>query len=200
MVNLGYVVNVIENAIERSETLLKAWGLAERLLIVAARLGFDSKSTRSTEFGDGNITSRGTFQKFYTQTELREWIVVTLGVDAVPAAPGVFFVFRDTELRQVYLSQRYRRRRSAPRVTKSERLYEEYRELLDVLASFMANHSRLPAAWELPESSELVNVFGSIKKAFSVIRRITGPEQWAAIRQERIGELLLQLALERLLM
>src|SRR5689334_14623554 len=37
VVNLGYVINVIENPAERVEALRTAWGLAQNLLIVAAR-------------------------------------------------------------------------------------------------------------------------------------------------------------------
>jgi hypothetical protein len=35
------------------------------------------------------LTSRGTFQKYYTQTELRQ---TELATNAIPAAPGVFYV------------------------------------------------------------------------------------------------------------
>ena len=38
VVNLGYVVNVIEDPGERVETLRAAWRLASRVLIVAARV------------------------------------------------------------------------------------------------------------------------------------------------------------------
>src|SRR5262249_51789373 len=38
VVNLGYVLNVIEDSRERTETLLKAFGLARELLIVAVRV------------------------------------------------------------------------------------------------------------------------------------------------------------------
>jgi hypothetical protein len=38
VVNLGCVVNVIENPAERQQTLRRAWQLAERVLIVSARL------------------------------------------------------------------------------------------------------------------------------------------------------------------
>ena len=37
LVNLGYVANVIEDPSERTETLKTAWGLAERVMVVAAR-------------------------------------------------------------------------------------------------------------------------------------------------------------------
>ena len=48
----------------------------------------------SQDFADGLLTSRGTFQKFFDQQELRNWIDQMLSVMSVPAAPGVFYVFR----------------------------------------------------------------------------------------------------------
>ena len=43
VVNLGYVLNVIEDPAERQETLASAWSLARRLLVVSALIG-DSAS------------------------------------------------------------------------------------------------------------------------------------------------------------
>lgn len=197
IVNLGYVVNVIEDAREREVVLRDAWSHARRALVVGARLTFDSRVVRTEPLADGCLTTANTFQKFYTQNELRQWITQTLGVEAAPAAPGVFFIFRDEELRQRYLAQRYRRRRAAPKITKSERLFEEHRDLLSTLIAFVTERARLPAAQELAEYDLLIEQFGSIKQAFAVIRRVTGAEQWEAIRQERCNELLQQLALER---
>src|SRR5262245_1446885 len=41
VVNLGYVVNVIESQTERAEALTRAWSLTSGVLIVTARLKFD---------------------------------------------------------------------------------------------------------------------------------------------------------------
>jgi DNA phosphorothioation-associated putative methyltransferase len=38
VVNLGYVINVIENGAERAAALRAAWNLARKLLVVSARL------------------------------------------------------------------------------------------------------------------------------------------------------------------
>jgi hypothetical protein len=38
VVNLGYVINVIEDTAERREALINAWGLAQKVLIVAAQV------------------------------------------------------------------------------------------------------------------------------------------------------------------
>ena len=196
IVSLGYVVNVIENPVERVRVLEDAWRLTEQALIVAARLKMDA-SGRIDPYGDGYVTVRNTFQKYYTQVELREWIEQTLGVAPVAVGPGVFLVFRDSELQQIFLDTRYRRHRAAPTVRKSDVLFEQHRDLLEPLISFVTNAGRIPTARELPEAQRIVEVFGSIRRAFSVVRRVTGTEQWDRIRVERHHELLCHLALEK---
>jgi DNA phosphorothioation-associated putative methyltransferase len=197
VVNIGYVVNVIEDPNERACALRSAWDLAGRILIVAARLLFDGKLPRSDPYSDGCLTSRTTFQKFYSQTELREWVDTTLGVTSVPAAPGVLFVFRDELDRLGYLAARYRHRRTAPRIRQSERRFEEHKDLLAPLIAFVTDRARLPRVTELEQTPQIVEEFGSIKRAFALIRRVTGSEQWDQIRQERTSELLIQIALNR---
>jgi DNA phosphorothioation-associated putative methyltransferase len=198
IVNLGYVVNVIENPSERQEALQKAWRLAQRVLVVSARLTLDENLARKETYLDGCVTSRDTFQKFYTQTELREWIDESLEVVSVAAAPGIFLVFRDEELRQTYLASRYRRRRATPRQRLSDMLYETHRELLQPLINFVTDRGRLPMPRELAEEAPIAGEFGSIPRAFAIIRRVTGPEQWDQIRLERYHELLIYFALDRL--
>ena len=167
VVNLGYVINVIEDPQERAQTLRQAWDLAGTVLLVAARLRFDSDLRSSQEFSDGCVTRADTFQKFYGQTELRQWIDETLEVNSVPAAPGVFFVFRHDDDRLAYLTHRYRRRRAAPRLTKSNRLYQEHEQLLQPLIDFVTDRARLPAQWELESYPLLCDEFGSVRKASS---------------------------------
>lgn len=66
VVNLGYVVNFIEDIDERSEVLRKAWALADQVLIVSARLTLDSRTLLArSSYADGCVTNRGTFQKFF---------------------------------------------------------------------------------------------------------------------------------------
>ena len=130
VVNIGYVINVIEDLTERREALKRAWDLAEDLLIVSARLILDNRAIRdSSDFRDGCLTSRGTFQKFFEQQELRHWIDQTLQVNAVPAAPGVFYVFRDEEVRTQFVASRFRRRTAAPHLSKSAKLFKEHEDL-----------------------------------------------------------------------
>lgn len=198
VVNIGYVVNVIENPRERQEALRRAWALAEQILIVSARLTLDGRSLdNAKDYADGLLTSRGTFQKFFEQQELRNWIDQTLGVSAVPAAPGVFYVFREEEARAAFVASRFRRRLAVPKLTRSEALYTEHEELLRPLMDFVSNYGRLPAEDELAGATEISAVFGSLRKAFRVITYVTETAQWDEIAKERSKDLLIYLALSR---
>ena len=65
------------------------------MLIVAAQVLIDDRTRGVIAYGDGIITSRNTFQKYYEQEELKAYIDQVLGVDAIPVALGIYFVFRD---------------------------------------------------------------------------------------------------------
>jgi hypothetical protein len=53
VVNLGYVINVIENPEERAATLRGAWELCRQLLAVSAQVLVAGRGKESIEFGDG---------------------------------------------------------------------------------------------------------------------------------------------------
>jgi DNA phosphorothioation-associated putative methyltransferase len=74
VVNLGYVINVIEDTAERREALINAWKLAQKVLIVAAQVLIDDRTRGVIAYGDGIITRRHTFQKYYEQEELKFYI------------------------------------------------------------------------------------------------------------------------------
>src|SRR5581483_6058182 len=76
-VNLGYVLNVIEDTAEREETLRLAFELARRVLVVSVRV--DQSLASGAEFSDGLVTNTGSFQKIYTQVEFREYLQAVLG-------------------------------------------------------------------------------------------------------------------------
>lgn len=198
IVNIGYVVNVIEDFTERADALKRAWDLAGRALLVSARSTMDAPPDESLRpYRDGFVTSRGTFQKFYTQAELREWIHGITSHQPYPLAPGIFVLFRDEDRKQRFLESRYRRRRASPAVRQSDRLFAEHQPLLQTLMDFVSQRGRLPEAWELDSFGELEGVFGSIRKAFLIVRRVTGEEQWKAISEEVRIEIRIQLALDR---
>lgn len=195
IVNLSYVLNVIEDVQERAATLQESWQLADRVLAVAARIVVGGQGDSEVEFGDGILTRIGTFQKFFTQSELREYIETVLEAEAHPASPGVFYIFKDEELRQHFHATRYRRRAAAPRKRLSKVRFEEHRELLEPLMDWVTDQGRLPEPDEFDGADSLMTEFGSIKRAFALIRRVTGPDEWESIRQKRSEDLLVYLAL-----
>lgn len=198
IVNLGFVVNVIENAAERAEVLSRAWALAQDVFIVSARMTIDSQFLGETqEFADGLLTSRGTFQKFFEQTELRVWIDQVLGVSSVAAAPGVFYIFRDDQARAAFLASRFRRRIAMPRLARSAELFKAHEELLRPLMAFVSERGRVPADDELPNLAAIQNTFGSVRKAFRIVIRATDAAQWDQIAEQRALDLLIYLALSR---
>ena len=198
VVNLGYVVNVIEKPKERDEVLRRAWDFAERLLVVSARLSGDVDDLELQPLADGGLTRLGTFQKFYDQSELRAWVGSVLDVAPVPAAPGVMYIFRQEAEREQYLASRYRRRVTAPRLRQSDVLFEQHRDLFDGLVEFLCTRGRLPAEDELPSAPALVEAVGSLKRALQILRRVAEePEVWDRVREERAQDLLVYLALSK---
>ena len=196
VVNLGYVVNVIEDAGERREALLQAWALTDRVLLVSARLSLDGRGLQNCrQYRDGCVTSRGTFQKFFEQQELRNWIDSILGVRSVAAAPGVFYVFRDEQKRAEFASSRYRRRMRAPRLGRLAELFEAHRELLDPLVQFVGERGRIPHEDEVDGAGRIIEVFGSLARAFRVVVTATDKEDWEEVKRERRQDLMVYLAL-----
>jgi DNA phosphorothioation-associated putative methyltransferase len=197
IVNLGYVLNVIEDPAERSSTLRQAWDLATRLLVASAQVAMDGRGKTPVEFGDGVLTTRGTFQKIYDQGELKGYLEECLGTDAIPAAPGVFYLFKDEAARQMFLANRFRRLPVPPRKPISERQFEEHRALLEPFAEMVAALGRLPEPTEFPQAAEVISGFGSFKRAFALIRKVRGEEDWEGTRRQRTEDLLVYLALAR---
>ena len=195
VVNLGFVVNVIERAKERADALRAAWRLSRRTLVVAARLEWEARSFNGRAHADGFVTAKGTFQKLYRQDELRAWIDGTLGVRSVAAAPGLFYVFRDDEEAQRYLSARVRTRSSytAPQI--SEKIYMSNRELFDEIIEFIVARGRVPRESEITSPRAIRDRLGGIGRAFAVLRRVTGDERWQQLAEERRRDLLVYLAL-----
>jgi DNA phosphorothioation-associated putative methyltransferase len=162
IVNLGFVLNVIEDRHERAETLLAAYGFAERALSVAVmpigKYGFNGLKP----YGDGCVTARGTFQKYFAQQELRDFIVQVLGEAPVAFAPGIFVVFRDKELEQEVLLKRQARttfrsvglrppERERRQVQARPDLAERIRPELDVLWTALVERGRALEPEELPD-------------------------------------------------
>lgn len=197
VVNLGYVLNVIENPEERAATLKAAWTLCRQLLAVSAQVLVAGRGKEPVEFGDGVLTGRGTFQKFFDQAELKSYLEAQLQVEAIPAGIGTFYLFKDEGRQQQFLAGRFRRREILPRRRIAELRLEETRQALEPLMEVIASLGRLPDPVEFPETQGVIERFGSLRRAFAAIQRITGAETWDAIARRRREDLLVYLALSR---
>lgn len=198
IVNLGYVINVIERPAERAETLRTAWSLAVESLVVSARMHWDARDLVGRPLGDGLVTRAGTFQKFYDQTELADWIEATLSVKPHAAAPGIFYVFRDEAAAQRFIASRVYSYR--PRVTIDPQVqYEANQETLAPLFEFMQTHARPPRSHELSagDLTAIHDAMGSLGRAQRLIRQVTQDGYWDRVTNHRRAELLIYVALSR---
>jgi DNA phosphorothioation-associated putative methyltransferase len=195
IVNLGYVINVIEDPAERREALLKAWELTQKVLIVSAQVLIDNRTSGQIAYGDGIVTRRNTFQKYYEQEELKAYIDQVLGVDAIPVALGIYFVFRDQAQAESFRASRFRSRTTTPRIRANIKRFEDYQELLAGLMAFVSDRGRLPTPTELPSAPDILAEFRTLRRAFQVILQATNQEEWDAIADKRQQDLLVYLAL-----
>ncbi|MEU4767734.1 DNA phosphorothioation-associated putative methyltransferase [Actinosynnema sp. NPDC023794] len=196
IVNLGYVVNVIEDPFERVDVLRSAWSLARQLLVVAARPDWEARHVKGRRHGDGVLTTKGTFQKFFKQDELRSWIDTNLGARSIAAAPGIFYVFRDDSRGHQFLASRVRHGRSTGQTVKlSETLRDADRSLLDSIIRFTMERGRLPDPWEVSNDAEIYEAFGSTKRALAIVRGLIDEADWKNARETAQDDLGVYLAL-----
>lgn len=205
LVNLGYVINVIEDRDERIEALLGAWALADTLLVVSAMLGSEEFIAQFKPYKDGIITSRNTFQKYFNQSELRGFIERTLDEQPIAIAPGIFFVFKDKLEEQRFLAGRQKRHHgwqqlSTPRISQEEKkraLLESHHELFNAFWQQCLGLGRVPANEEFVRSDELRALIGSHRQALLLLAagEREQSQQLAQARAERIEDLLVYFAL-----
>lgn len=200
VVNLGFVLNVIEDPAERVETLLDAWNHCGRLLVVSTLVQGQEGYAEVTLHHDGVLTRRGTFQKHFEQSELQGLIEHTLHVEAVPVALGIFFVFRETSDLQDFLAERSRRFIDWESLSRRLGLYKAFRarkdpyvthrELLDSFWETMLSLGRLPRNGEFEQLSEVRSACGSMPKALALFREKFGEKTLEIARERRKEDVL----------
>lgn len=204
LVNLGFVVNVIEDRVEREEVLVQAFQLAKKVLAVSVMIAGEATIQKYTPHKDGVITSRNTFQKYYSQSEIRSFIETVLERSAIAVAPGVFFVFKDEIEEQRFLSRRQRVRREWRQLTVRDRaatpvnyqdLIESNEQLFREYWTVCLDLGRLPTNDEFERSEELRHLIGSHKKAFNACSDYFGEAEYLAAREGRIEDMVVFIAL-----
>ena len=172
VVLLTYVLNVIEDAAERRSTLQAAWQLAQNAMVVSTRLKWELSSVAGEQLGDGIVTSRGTFQHFYSPHELRQLVEDVTGRRCVSPAPGVVYAFKRDEDRFAYLA-----RGTFEEFEWSES--EDYAAAVAGLISFTERRGRPPLFEEIPE--DLIPQIGKMSRraVLEVINRGASAEKVA---------------------
>ncbi len=207
IVNLGFVINVIEDIEERNETLRRAYEYATKLLIVSVMVAGERIIQQFTPYKDGVVTSRKTFQRYYAQPEFKEYIESTIDVNAIAVGQGIFIVFRDELEEQHFLLERQHIKRNWQQKTQrklktvtqtlTKETIEKHQELFDHFWETVLDLGRIPANSEF-EFSELIRVVaGSHKKAFDALTEQLGRELYLEAQQARIDDLLVYFALSQ---
>ena len=222
VVNLGFVVNVIEDPAERVDAMHKAFKLARRVMSIGVMLYGSDPAGRP--FRDGFITSRNTFQKYFTQAEFKDYVEQILHQEAFMAGPGVAFVFSDKDSEQRFHAGRFRSRGVATRLlatrTPRVRVVREPKErhvrppkpqklphaeaeflraqpLLDPLWATALDLGRLPEPDEAANLQEIETQIGSLGKAARLLVRHYDQTLLAAAAATRADDLRLDLATQQ---
>jgi DNA phosphorothioation-associated putative methyltransferase len=208
IVNLGFVINVIEDRDERREAVQGAYALAGELLAVSAMLAHP-EAARGTPYGDGVLTARNTFQKYYTQGELRAYLAEALDEEPVAVGPGIFYVFKDKDAEQRFQSGRQENRRNILRLAhlsrpakpekparparrdQAEEKYQRHRGLLESLWETCLSLGREPDRTEVADPDALAAQFGPLPAALRFVKsRKQGAEAvLEQARQSRMADL-----------
>ncbi len=190
VVNLGFVVNVIEDPVERVEAIQGAFDLCDGVMSVGVMLYSGEASGRP--YADGFLTSRNTFQKYFSQSEFKDYLEHVLNHEAFLVGPGIALVFKDKDLEQQFCVGRYRSKWVASRLlssqilrkerlglqttkvarkTKSDKLLEIARSCLDSLWERSLDLGRFPESDEIDNLPEVIEKLESINSARKILQQ-----------------------------
>ena len=204
IVNLGFVLNVIEDQDERLDALLSAWELTHKFIIVSVMLANDNYITQFTPYKDGVITSRNTFQKYYAQSEIKNYIERSIQEEAIPVSPGVFYIFKDKLEEQEYLQRKYKRHHQWKQLTspqpfeskdKAKLLITKNQALFEQFWTVCLELGRIPSNDEFTHSNTVRELIGSHKKIFSLLEEMFDTEEFKKAEKNRKEDLLLYFAM-----
>ncbi len=208
VVNLGYVLNVIEDPQERVTTLREAYGLADRLLLVSTLVTGQETHSHSRAYGDGFLTKTNTFQKFYSPGELEALIESTLDAEVSTLGLGICVIFRNPDEAELFEASRTRRRidwgeistqlQFASPTSREQRQvnrYELHRDLFDEFWQFLLEFGRLPEVGEFERLDEVKIAGGGLSRALSLVLAQQGTKVWEIAKQCRSEDVLVYLAM-----
>lgn len=200
VVNLGYVLNVIEDLGERAQVLRRAFELAGRVLCVSVLTGRPEYAGPAEAFKDGVRTVAGTFQKYFLPDEIQNYVRSILGAPCVPIAQGTVLAFKSMEELERFRAKRAGLRGDGPRGScrRASELYvfdENAREVLNSFWEKATTFGREPLASELDEYSDVGSLGLSPSAAFRFLLEKIGADDLRPAIVHRISELLVEFAL-----
>jgi DNA phosphorothioation-associated putative methyltransferase len=218
VVNLGFVINVIEDPVERVGALEKAFALSQGVLAIGVML--NSTETAGLPYSDGVLTSRQTFQKYFSQFEFKDYLEEVLGREAHMVAPGIALVFSNTTWEQHFTESRYRRRGIAERLLSVPRpprpareigilktravrpsvietLLVEHKTLIDTYWRSALDLGRWPEADEISIEGELPRALQSRSRLQRVIEQHHDLDLLKAAAKARTDDLLVHFAAQQ---
>ena len=205
IVNLGFVINVIEDRKERTETLINAWNHADKAMVVAVMVAGESVISQFTPYKDGVITSRNTFQKYYSQGEIRYYIESTLDETAIAVGQGVFLIFKDKLEEQSFLSDRQHIKRDWTQKTQRQLALKPKaikKDVIDKNIDLFTDYwettlelGRIPANNEFEFSEQVRRICGSHNKAHQVLLKHFGEDIFDEANGKRREDLIVYFAL-----
>ena len=185
-VNLGYVLNVIEDPDERRKTLQRAYDLAKRVLMVAVRV--DRTLETAAQFSDGVLTQIGSFQKLYSQGEFKEYLQDVLGTRPHMAALGIAYLFKDEELESDYLASLVHSRIDNSTLQAVQEFSED--PVAQSYISLTVTLGRPPIPSEFPDYPQLLDRFGSPARIERLVQRHSSPAAIEEAREKRREDIL----------
>lgn len=208
IVNLGYVLNVIENPRERIEAIKGAFALTRNALLVSVMAEGHQTEAHTRACGDGFLTRNNTFQKFYPPGELEHFLETHLQADVVTLSLGICVVFRDPDEAEAFEASRSRRRIdwldlssqlrfTSPSARESRRAdrYDLHKELFDSFWDSLLEYGRAPEPGEYDRLADLRKAAGGLSRAVTLVVQKNGESLWQHARKARGEDVLVYLAM-----
>ena len=208
IVNLGYVLNVIEEPRERISTLQEAYSLANRALVVSTMVTGQKTESHTRPYRDGFLTKTNTFQKFYASGELEGLIEQALDVEASTLGLGVCVIFKNDEDAELFEASRNRRRLDWTKIGAALKFpvpvsrerrnvdrYDLHEDLFDQFWEKLLELGRVPEVVEFDRLAEVAKAAGGISRALTIVIARKGEQLWQTARKIRTEDVLVYLAL-----
>ena len=205
IVNLGFVLNVIEDREERDETLKTAWSLAEQFLVISVMVAGESVISQFRPYKDGVVTKTNTFQKYYAQSEFKLYVETILDTNVIAVGTGIFIVFKNAIEEQEFLLRRHKIARTwnykttAPSKKKtskiSEAKFSEHRTIFDSFWATTLDLGRIPANDEFDFSDEIKALAGSNASAHKALTGFFDIQDFKTSEKKRRDDLLVYFAM-----